>query len=66
MRDQLLAALSARLDRIVAANKPALALEPGALDDAQRLAEYLRDSDGDLEACYVLGWFHWYLHAAMT
>ena len=60
MRDQLLRAVMARLDRIKAARDPALVLEPGALDDAQRLAEALRDDDGDLEACYVLGWFHWY------
>lgn len=49
MRDELLA-VRVRLDRIAAARNSALALESGALDDAQRLAEAFRDDDGDLEA----------------
>ena len=65
MRDRLLAAVMARLDRIKAARAPALVLEPGALDDAQRLAETLHDDDGDIEAHYVLGWFHWYRYLAL-
>ena len=65
MRDQLLAAVMARLDRIEAARDPALALEPGALDDAQRLDEALHDDDSDIEAHYVLGWFHWYRYLVL-
>ncbi|MGQ0773242.1 MAG: CHAT domain-containing protein [Pseudonocardiales bacterium] len=65
MRDRLLAALTARLERIQAAQDPALALEPGALDDAQRLIGILRDDDGDVEARFILGWFYWYRHLAL-
>jgi hypothetical protein len=35
-------------------------LEPGALAEAQQLADVLEDDDGDLEARYVLGWVHFY------
>ena len=60
MRDQLLAAVTARLERIEAAQDLAPALEPGALDETQRLAEVLRDDDGDRKARFMLGWLHWY------
>jgi hypothetical protein len=55
LRDQLLAAVKARLQRIDAAQDLALAWEPGAPDEAQRLANILRDDDGDLEARFMLG-----------
>lgn len=63
MRDQLLAAIKAQLERIEATGDLALALEPGALNDAYRLAEVL--GDGDIEVPYVLGWFHWYRYLAL-
>src|SRR5947209_12474609 len=64
-RNQLRASVIARLQRIHAAQDPALALEFGALDDAQRLAEILHEDDGDVEARYALGWLHWYGYLAL-
>lgn len=47
MRDQLLAAVTARLERIEATVDFVLALESQALDDAYRLAEIVADDDID-------------------
>lgn len=60
MREQLVAAVRARLERIAVAHDPALALEPEGLDEARRLAEGLREDDGDIEARLMLGWLYWY------
>ncbi|MFG2950445.1 CHAT domain-containing protein [Streptomyces adustus] len=38
-------------------------LEPGALGEAQLLAEYLEK--GDAEAAFEFGWFHWYRYLAL-
>ena len=65
MREQLLTALKARLDQVAAAQDPAPALEPEALDEAHRLAGLLRDDDADIEARFTLGWFHWYRYLAL-
>jgi hypothetical protein len=67
MRDQLLAVVTARLERIETARDVALVLEPAALEEARRLedAQRLTGADADDEAHYVLGWFHWYRYRAL-
>jgi hypothetical protein len=58
-RDELLAAVEARLRQAAAADlAPVLALE--AADEAQRLASLLTEGDGDLHARYLLGMLHWH------
>jgi tetratricopeptide (TPR) repeat protein len=53
-----LAGLKMRLDEAIAENDLASLLDPGIRAEALRLTEIL-DESGDLEARYVLGWFHW-------
>ncbi|MGH3926535.1 MAG: hypothetical protein ACRDTT_27340, partial [Pseudonocardiaceae bacterium] len=64
VRDELLAAVTARLGQITAAQDPTLALKWGARRDAHRLARILRDDGSDLGALHALGWLHWYRHVA--
>ncbi|KAB8171002.1 CHAT domain-containing protein [Streptomyces sp. 3MP-14] len=56
MRDQLLAALDARLSRIAGEDFTPV-LEPEAVAEARRLADVLDADDG--LGHFVLGWFHW-------
>ncbi|MGI9003118.1 MAG: CHAT domain-containing protein [Pseudonocardia sp.] len=65
MRDRLLAAVKAQLERIAAEEVPARALMWGARRGARRLARMLRNDDSDLETLYALGWFHWYRYLAL-
>lgn len=64
MREELLAALQARIDR-ASGDDLSPVLGAGALAEARRLAGLLRDGDGDLQARRVLGWLHWYRHLAL-
>lgn len=64
-RDDLLAALQARLNQVASGRNLAPALEPGAVDEARQLIEQLHDGDGDIQARYVLGWLHWYRYAGL-
>jgi hypothetical protein len=57
-RDELLAAVEARLQQ-AAAGDFASVLAPEAADEAQRLAALLTEDDGDLHARYLLGMMHW-------
>ncbi|MFI8186201.1 CHAT domain-containing protein [Actinacidiphila glaucinigra] len=63
VRDELLAAVWARLGRLAETGDPSAVMEPQALADAQRLAALLRTADkrgdSDVTAWYALGWFHW-------
>jgi tetratricopeptide (TPR) repeat protein len=61
-RSALVAAISARLKQIVATQDLSFASEPGALDDARQLRELLQEDFDvdDVDARYVLGWWHWY------
>ncbi len=58
-RDELLAAVRARLQRVAVAQDLPPVLEPEAITEARRLAATLADDDGDLQARYLLGWLHW-------
>jgi tetratricopeptide (TPR) repeat protein len=64
-REQRLAAVAARLEQVAAAQDLSPVLEPGALTEARRLTEILRDDDGDMQTRYVLGWLHWYRYQAL-
>jgi hypothetical protein len=59
-REQLLAALRAKLDRAVAVQDRSLLLDPGTFDQARQLAAILGDGDdyGDLQVKHMLGWLH--------
>ncbi|MGW0556521.1 CHAT domain-containing protein [Streptomyces sp. NPDC002926] len=64
-RENRLAAVQARLERVSAVQELSPVLEPGAVAELHRLTEILRENDGDLQARYVLGWLHWYRFQAL-
>ncbi|WP_435601172.1 CHAT domain-containing protein [Streptomyces sp. C10-9-1] len=63
MRDERLAAVQERLQRIGDGRDLSPVLEPVALREAQELAT--NHSAGDLEVHLTLGWFHWYRYQAL-
>jgi hypothetical protein len=56
-REDLLAALRARLEQANASEDFAAVLEPGAVAEGRRLYEIARE---DLEVLCTIGWVHWY------
>src|ERR1700735_4325316 len=64
-RGELLAAVSARIERVDTLQDLSPTREPGALLEAQRLSALLRDGSDDLEARYLLGLLHWYRFQAL-
>lgn len=63
MREELLAAIGARVQRIIDTRDLAPARDPQAHTEAVRLAELLQASSGnadDLRAWYGLGWLQFY------
>ncbi|MFD7003807.1 CHAT domain-containing protein [Streptomyces mirabilis] len=63
MRDERLAAVRARLQRINESRDLSPVLQPEALREARELAE--NHGAADLEARFTLGWFHWYRYHAL-
>ncbi|MER5281031.1 hypothetical protein ABT025_35605 [Streptomyces sp. NPDC002809] len=59
-RDELLAAVRARRDRVAAAAEATGVLDTTALVEAQNLARYGAGGDICLNAAHALGWFHHY------
>ena len=59
-REQWLAAVQARLERVHSAQDLSPVLEESALTEARELARNLSDDPGSLPAIYQLGWLHWY------
>ncbi|GIH23461.1 CHAT domain-containing protein [Acrocarpospora phusangensis] len=57
-REELLAAVRARVESVNDAQDLPVVLEPSALTAAHRLAGMM--DDDDLPAHYLLGWLHWY------
>src|SRR5437667_7638922 len=64
MVEQYTAAARAHLDRITAADDPALSLSPAVATDMYRLATALEACD-DLDGRFVLGWLHYYRYLAL-
>ncbi|GII83920.1 hypothetical protein Ssi03_19100 [Sphaerisporangium siamense] len=62
-RDELVQALRARLEHVIAAEDLSLALDPVVAADARELAEILREPD--VEALYLVGAAHWLRHLAL-
>ncbi|WP_447035812.1 tetratricopeptide repeat protein [Streptomyces sp. DSM 118878] len=62
-REDLLAALRARLQHAQDGQDVSSLLEPATLAEAERLTELLDDQD--VEARYFLGWLHWYRYRAL-
>ncbi|MFI0155764.1 CHAT domain-containing protein [Streptomyces lydicus] len=58
-RDELVAAVQARVDRVAATREWYPVLELAAFDEALRLARYVASNTADLEAAYALGWLHY-------
>ena len=58
-RDELLAAIRARLERVAAKRDVKPVLEPDVPAQAKRLAEFAADHKDDLEAANLGGWLHW-------
>lgn len=65
MREQYLAAVRARLERVTSTQDLSTVLHPGVPGDVQRLSGLLRDGDGDTEARLALGWMHYYRYLAL-
>ncbi|MEV0197347.1 CHAT domain-containing protein [Nonomuraea sp. NPDC050691] len=66
MRDHLLSALRARLASVTDARDAAAVLGPEALDEAERLLEFLATPEGaDQEVLYAAGLVHWLRAAAL-
>ena len=64
-RTALRAAVTAYLERAAERGDRAPVLEPGAAEQAARLAELLRDDEDDLISRLLLGWFHWMRYTAL-
>jgi hypothetical protein len=64
-REELLAAVKARVERATTTTDMASVLEPRALIEAQHLTGLLQDDDSDLVSRYLLGWLHWYRYQAL-
>ena len=64
-REDRLAAVRARLERVETRRDLSAVLDRRAFVEARRLAEALDDGGGDLEIRYVLGWLHWYRSQAL-
>ncbi|MEU7604439.1 hypothetical protein, partial [Streptomyces sp. NPDC041003] len=62
-REDLLAAVQARLQHVQEGQDLSPVLEPAALAEAEHLTRLLDDQD--VEARYVLGWLHWYRYLAL-
>ncbi|WP_336114934.1 CHAT domain-containing protein [Streptomyces sp. PTD9-10] len=62
-RTARLAALWTRVNQSEDEENPALLLEPAALDEARAVAGYY--ANGDPDAAYVLGWFHFFRYLAL-
>ena len=63
-RDELLAAVEARLRQAAAGDLTPVAA-PEAAHEARRLAASLTEGDGDLHARYLLGMLHWHRSQAL-
>ena len=59
-REELRAAVEARLRRVESLRDMTLALEPGVIEDARLLAAVLGVGDEDLMARNAVGWLYWY------
>ena len=64
MKSDLVAAISARLDRVNDSGSRLPVLEPEALTEAESLIELL-EPVGDLAARFVVGWIYWHRFQAM-
>jgi hypothetical protein len=64
VREELLAAVEARLEQADATQDLSPVLEPGALAEAQGLTQILEDDESELQGRYALGWLHWYRYEA--
>jgi hypothetical protein len=58
-RDELLAAIRARLEQVAATRDVKPALEPDVPAQARRLAQFAAGHDDDLEVAHLGGWLHW-------
>ncbi len=58
-RDELLAAIRARLEQVAARRDVKPVLEPDVPAQARRLAEFAAGHKDDLEAAHLGGWLHW-------
>ena len=58
-------AVAAWIAKVYERSDPAAALEPGAVEDARRLAELLGDDRDDLDSRLLLGWLHFYRFQAL-
>lgn len=65
VRDQLLAMLQARVDEVVQSRDPTGALAGDLVKPAGDLAA-MAESEPDLEAAHVLGWYHWLRACALS
>ena len=64
-RERLIAAISARLNRINATGDRAHVLEQDAVTEVTRLLSLVDDPEQDLEAAHVAGWLHWERYLAL-
>lgn len=60
MRDELLRAIAARLERFAATEDPGLILAPAAANEVSGLMSSTRNPLGDRQVALLAGLFHWY------
>ncbi|WP_054812743.1 CHAT domain-containing tetratricopeptide repeat protein [Nocardia arizonensis] len=65
MRDRLLGAVYARLDRLRATGDPADVLSPDALTEIEQLIEEVGDIGEDVEVACAVGWLFWHRFQAL-
>ena len=64
-REQWMAAVQARLERVTTTHDLHPVLEETALYEARELSRTITDDPGSLPAMYILGWLHWYRYQAL-
>ena len=65
VREDLLAAVKARVAQVMSTGDYAPVLEPAALNQARQLAALAGDDDLSLQAAYLLGWLHLFRFQAL-
>jgi hypothetical protein len=64
-REELLAAVEARLERVATTSDPSSVLDPEALREAEQLLQAGAGQPGGLQVLDAVGWLYWYRYLAL-